>query len=44
MILAAVPMPEGEPTRRSWMRRHPVAVTVAGTLIVTAALTVGLWS
>jgi uncharacterized membrane protein YbhN (UPF0104 family) len=26
-----------------WMRRHPVAVTVIGSLVVTAALIVGLW-
>jgi uncharacterized membrane protein YbhN (UPF0104 family) len=26
------------------MRRHPVATTVAGTLIVTAALVIGLWN
>lgn len=31
-------------TSRSWMRRHPVAVTVVGTIIVTAALAVGLWN
>lgn len=29
---------------RSWMRRHPVAVTIIGTVIVAAALSVGLWS
>ena len=28
----------------AWMKRHPIAVTVAGTLVVTAALVVGLWS
>lgn len=26
-----------------WMRRHPVAVTVIGSLVVAAALVVGLW-
>lgn len=27
-----------------WMRRHPVAVTVVGSLIVAAALVAGLWN
>jgi uncharacterized membrane protein YbhN (UPF0104 family) len=30
--------------RRGWMRRHPVATTVIGTLIVGAALVAGLWN
>lgn len=29
---------------RGWMRRHPVAVTVIGTAVVTAALVLGLWN
>ena len=29
---------------RAWTRRHPVAVTVIGSLIVAAALVVGLWN
>lgn len=28
---------------RAWLKRHPVAVTVAGSLLVAAALVVGLW-
>jgi hypothetical protein len=34
-----------EPVKRpGWMRRHPVAVTVGGTVTVAAALVIGLWS
>jgi uncharacterized membrane protein YbhN (UPF0104 family) len=29
---------------RAWMRRHSTAVTVVGTIVVTAALVVGLWN
>jgi uncharacterized membrane protein YbhN (UPF0104 family) len=29
---------------RAWISRHPVAVTVGSTIIVTTALAVGLWS
>jgi uncharacterized membrane protein YbhN (UPF0104 family) len=37
--------PEGVTVkRRGWMRRHPVAVTVIGSLVVAAALVVGLWN
>lgn len=28
---------------RSWVRRHPAAVTVTGSVVVAAALVVGLW-
>jgi uncharacterized membrane protein YbhN (UPF0104 family) len=31
-------------TRQGWMRRHPMAVTVAGSLLVAVALVVGLWN
>jgi uncharacterized membrane protein YbhN (UPF0104 family) len=29
---------------RAWISRHPVAVTVVSTLVVTVALAIGLWS
>ena len=40
------PLDDEEPPetgKRGWMRRHPVAVTVIGSLIVAVALVVGLW-
>ena len=40
------PVPEdaGEVKRQGWMRRHPAATTVVGTVVVAAALVVGLWN
>jgi uncharacterized membrane protein YbhN (UPF0104 family) len=40
-----LPPPDDAPARRrGWMRRHPVATTVIGSVIVAAALVIGLWS
>ena len=37
--------PEDAPAkRRGWMRRHPVATTIIGTLVVATALVAGLWN
>lgn len=43
-ILAAVQADDDGQKRPGWMRRHPVAVTVIGTLVVATALVVGLWN
>ncbi len=40
-----LPPPEDAPAKRpGWMRRHPLATTVIGTLIVASALVAGLWN
>jgi len=41
--MAAVRPAGGWRRLRAWARRHPAAITVAGSLIVAGALVVGLW-
>ena len=41
--MATITGPNRIKTLRAWLRRHPTAVTLAGSTVVGAALVVGLW-